>query len=120
MPLTLLHCSDSQYAAFTVSDFDANDYANAILAVEPYPPTTENRASQAQQKPSLIFDQGREDLSVAISKLTLNVDEVGKQLRNVVRVSTVLYETGDAYSWCGFRTEPAAMRSSLTVGHDKS
>lgn len=78
----------AEYAPFASQSFDANDYANAILAGEPYsPPSTEGRGASNQIKPStsLLMDQGREDVSVAISKLTLNVDEVSKQLKNVVR-----------------------------------
>ena len=81
--------ADPQYASFASQSFDANDYANAILAGEPYPPpSSEGRGTSNQLKASasLLLDQGREDVSVAISKLTLNVDEVSKQLKNVVCV----------------------------------
>ncbi|RPD63802.1 hypothetical protein L227DRAFT_542790 [Lentinus tigrinus ALCF2SS1-6] len=70
----------SDYAVFALPDFDPNDYANAILAGEPYPP------QPGKNKPakSTGLASASEDVSVAISKLTFSLDDVEKQLKNVV------------------------------------
>ncbi|RPD78344.1 hypothetical protein L226DRAFT_502792 [Lentinus tigrinus ALCF2SS1-7] len=70
----------SDYAIFALPDFDPNDYANAILAGEPYPP------QPGKNKParSTGLAPASEDVSVAISKLTFSLDDVEKQLKNVV------------------------------------
>ncbi|KAI0695938.1 Golgi transport complex subunit 5-domain-containing protein [Cerioporus squamosus] len=70
----------SDYAVFAHPDFDPNDYANAILAGEPYPP------QPGKNKPakSTGLAPASEDVSVAISKLTFSLDDVEKQLKNVV------------------------------------
>ena len=74
----------ADYAVFAHPDFDPNDYANAILAGEPYPP------QPGKNKPvkSTGLAPASEDVSVAISKLTFSLDDVEKQLKNVV--STLL------------------------------
>ena len=68
------------YAVFAHPDFDPNDYANAILAGEPYPP----QPSKAKPAKSTGLAPASEDVSVAISKLTFSLDDVEKQLKNVV------------------------------------
>ncbi|KAI0779742.1 Golgi transport complex subunit 5-domain-containing protein [Fomes fomentarius] len=70
----------SDYTVFALPDFDPNDYANAILAGEPYPP------QPGKNKPakSTGLAPASEDVSVAISKLTYSLDDVEKQLKNVV------------------------------------
>ncbi|OBZ67107.1 Conserved oligomeric Golgi complex subunit 5 [Grifola frondosa] len=70
----------SDYATFAHPDFDPNEYANAILAGEPYPP----QPGRTKPPKSAGFDAGNEDISVAITKLTSNIDDVEKQLKNVV------------------------------------
>ncbi|KAF9814575.1 hypothetical protein IEO21_05033 [Rhodonia placenta] len=69
----------SEYAVFSIPDFDPNEYANAVLAGEPYPP-------QGKSKPArnTSFEPAVEDVSVAISKLNYSIDDVDKQLKNVV------------------------------------
>ncbi|GLB37263.1 putative golgi transport complex subunit 5 [Lyophyllum shimeji] len=73
----------SDFAVFASSNFDANEYANAILAGEPYPPV-----SDAKSPPKLAVSPqdlpAKEDISVAISKLTFSIDDVSKQIKNVV------------------------------------
>ncbi|KAI0823334.1 Golgi transport complex subunit 5-domain-containing protein [Trametes gibbosa] len=70
----------SDYAVFAHPDFDPNDYANAILAGEPYPP------QPGKPKPAKAtgLAPASEDVSVSISKLTFSLDDVEKQLKNVV------------------------------------
>ncbi|OJT15902.1 Conserved oligomeric Golgi complex subunit 5 [Trametes pubescens] len=70
----------SDYAVFAHPDFDPNDYANAILAGEPYPP----QPGKPKPAKSTGLAPASEDVSVAISKLTFSLDDVEKQLKNVV------------------------------------
>ncbi|KAI0329225.1 hypothetical protein GY45DRAFT_1325329 [Cubamyces sp. BRFM 1775] len=70
----------SDYAVFAHPDFDPNDYANAILAGEPYPP----QPGKAKPTKNTGLAPASEDVSVAISKLTFSLDDVEKQLKNVV------------------------------------
>ncbi|KAL5523935.1 hypothetical protein ACEPAG_8108 [Sanghuangporus baumii] len=80
---------DPLYDAFAVPDFDANEYANAILAGEQFPPphatlTREQQPGRIAKTSSLTSEPAKEDISVAISKLTVGIDDVSKQLKNVV------------------------------------
>ncbi|KAI0365669.1 hypothetical protein BV20DRAFT_1099473, partial [Pilatotrama ljubarskyi] len=68
------------YAVFAHPDFDPNDYANAILAGEPYPP----QPGKVKPAKNTGLAPASEDVSVAISKLTFSLDDVEKQLKNVV------------------------------------
>ncbi|KAI0645490.1 Golgi transport complex subunit 5-domain-containing protein [Trametes meyenii] len=70
----------SDYAVFAHPEFDPNDYANAILAGEPYPP----QPGKSKPTKSTGLAPASEDVSVAISKLTFSLDDVEKQLKNVV------------------------------------
>ncbi|KAH9941012.1 Golgi transport complex subunit 5-domain-containing protein [Amylocystis lapponica] len=72
----------SDYAVFAHPDFDPNEYANAILAGEPYPPQTGSTKNKPAKAPS--FEPANGDVSVAISKLTFSIEDVDKQLKNVV------------------------------------
>lgn len=72
---------------FANPDFDANEYANAILAGEPYP---QAQPSAKPAKPAAVAP-AKEDVSVAISKLTLGIDDVSKQIKNVVSVFNRLF-----------------------------
>lgn len=65
---------------FAHPDFDPNDYANAIVAGEPYPP----QPGKPKPAKSTGLAPASEDVSVAISKLTFSLDDVEKQLKNVV------------------------------------
>ncbi|KAI5889748.1 uncharacterized protein SCHCODRAFT_02601723 [Schizophyllum commune H4-8] len=72
----------SDYTVFASQDFDSNEYANAILAGEPYPPS-DAKKGQTPGRPS--FDSpSKEDVSVAISRLTYGIDDVSKQIKNLV------------------------------------
>ncbi|KAI0267074.1 Golgi transport complex subunit 5-domain-containing protein [Gloeopeniophorella convolvens] len=68
------------YAVFASSDFDANEYANAVLAGEPYP---SQPGSSKPAKPTGL-EPAKEDISVAIAKLNYGIDDVSKQIKNVV------------------------------------
>lgn len=98
---TVLNYED--YAVYALPDFDPNDYANAVLAGEPYPqpsaagsvPGSTSRASAPTGPKALatlrgIGSSGRtdaEDISVAIAKLTYSIEDVEKQIKNVVWTS---------------------------------
>ncbi|KAN0090816.1 Golgi transport complex subunit 5 domain containing protein [Tylopilus felleus] len=72
----------ADYAIFAVPDFDANAYANTVLAGEPYPPAS---SSHLKPKPALsIQEPAKEDISVAISKLDLGIEDVSKQIKALV------------------------------------
>ncbi|KAH0827442.1 Golgi transport complex subunit 5-domain-containing protein [Lanmaoa asiatica] len=72
----------ADYAVFAIADFDASAYASAVLAGEPYPPTS---SSQTKPKTSLsIQEPAKEDISVAISKLDLGIEDVSKQIKTLV------------------------------------
>lgn len=89
------------YTTFASPSFDANEYANAILAGEPYPhpqkpgavpPTPGGGLSRSttlapSRAPitSSSSAAGQEDISVALAKLNFGIDDVSKQLRGVVR-----------------------------------
>ncbi|KAH6914164.1 Golgi transport complex subunit 5-domain-containing protein [Coprinopsis sp. MPI-PUGE-AT-0042] len=75
----------SDYSVFASQDFNPNDYANAILAGEPYPPSTsDGKGSFKQSKASHQDSVGKEDISVAISKLTFGIDDISKQIKSLV------------------------------------
>ncbi|KDQ57683.1 hypothetical protein JAAARDRAFT_156584 [Jaapia argillacea MUCL 33604] len=71
----------ADYSVFASPDFDAHEYANAILAGEPYP-SQHGKAAKSSKGPGL--EPAKEDISVAISKLNHGIDDVSKQLKNVV------------------------------------
>ena len=75
------------YAVFASPDFDANDYANAVLAGEPYPPPPSTTAAAAASAKPSALEPAREDISVAIAKLNYGIDDVDKQIKNVVCTS---------------------------------
>ena len=78
---------DPLYDVFARPDFDANEYANAILAGEPFPPpptSSKDQPGKLTKTSSLTSEPAKEDISVAISKLTVGIDDVSKQLKSVV------------------------------------
>lgn len=81
------NASTPDYAVFANPSFDANEYANAVLAGESYtrtkPPASSTRTSS--KTPVAPTSTGREDLSVALAQLNFGIDDVSKQLRGVVR-----------------------------------
>lgn len=90
----------ADYSAFAVPEFDASEYANAVLSGEPYPSTTATGSStdahmlgQPQMRGSMprsvlntlsILEPAREDISVAISKLDLGIEDASKQIKALV------------------------------------
>lgn len=90
----------ADYSAFAVPEFDANEYANAVLSGEPYPSAAATGSStdahmlgQPQMRGSMprsmlntlsILEPAREDISVAISKLDLGIEDASKQIKALV------------------------------------
>lgn len=78
----MIHVSMTDYSLFTIPDFDANDYANAILAGEPYPQVRQTQYPKPRTGTAL--ESAKEDISVAISKLDLSIEDANKQIKNLV------------------------------------
>jgi len=84
----------TDYSVFASTDFDPNEYANATLAGEPYPPQQTQTGTGG--KPTLKttgLESAKEDISVAISKLNFGIEDVSKQIKNVV-CAICLWSTG--------------------------
>ncbi|KAF8584833.1 hypothetical protein K439DRAFT_1646830 [Ramaria rubella] len=71
----------TDYDTFSRPDFDPNDYANAILAGEPYPAPPKTPLPRSSK---VILDLPKEDISLVLEKLNIGIDDVAKQLRIVV------------------------------------
>ncbi|KAH7888451.1 Golgi transport complex subunit 5-domain-containing protein [Phlebopus sp. FC_14] len=80
---TYSHAQKTDYSVFAIPDFDANEYANAILAGEPYPPATQQAHPKSRPTISLL-EPAKEDISLAISKLDLGIEDVSKQIKTLV------------------------------------
>lgn len=80
--MSLIKTAD--YSVFASTDFDPNEYANATLAGEPYPPQPQVGASAGGTKAKPGIEPAQEDISVAIAKLNFGVEDVSKQIKNVV------------------------------------
>lgn len=70
----------TDYAIFASPEFDSNEYANSVLAGEPYPP----QPGSYRPTKTTGLEPAKEDISVAIAKLNYGVDDVSKQIKNVV------------------------------------
>jgi len=83
---------------FTNPDFDPNDYANAVLAAEPYP------------------------TPVVISKLSLAVDDTSKQIKNLVAThhEDLLSQASSAIHLSGSLTSVKTGLSDLESSLEKS
>ena len=72
------------YSLFASLDFDPNEYANAILATDQHPEFKLGSKPATPLKTSTHDSIAKEDISMAISKLTFGIDDVSKQIRNLV------------------------------------
>jgi hypothetical protein len=71
------------YLIFSSPHFDPNEYANAILAGDTYPPVPLDRTGH--KPPSSAPEaSAKEEISIAISKLTFGIDDVSKQIKTLV------------------------------------
>jgi len=86
----------TDYAVFASPNFDANEYANAIVSGEPYqPPAASSKITDAvapgarsgviAPMTKLAEASAKEDISMALSKLNYGIDDVDKQIRTLVR-----------------------------------
>ena len=74
--------SSLDYAIFAAPDFNTNEYANAILASD----SSGGRGIKHSTQDSVSKD----DISLAISKLTFGIEDVSKQIKNLVRLLSPL------------------------------
>ncbi|KAG6820510.1 hypothetical protein H0H93_015983 [Arthromyces matolae] len=90
----------SDFSVFAASDFDANEYANAILAGESYPSDAKSTGKLSLSPQDL---PAKEDISVSISKLNFCVEDVSKQVKNVVSThhQALLSQAASAYDLSG-------------------
>jgi len=67
------------HSLFAESAFDPRLFANAVLAGEPY-------SVSAPPKTNPPETSAKDDISLAISKLSFAIDDVSKQIRNLVHI----------------------------------
>ncbi|KAJ7209565.1 Golgi transport complex subunit 5-domain-containing protein [Mycena pura] len=107
----------TDYAVFASTDFDPNEYANAILAGEPYPPSDpKTPAAKPTLEPS-----PKEDISVAISKLNSGVEDVSKQIKSMVNNhhEELLLQAASANALAGSLTSVRAGLADLDLSLEK-
>lgn len=78
-----------EYEIFSQPGFDPNDYANTILAGEPYS-TQQSKSPLPRPSKTLTVELAKEDISLVLTKLNIGIDDVGKQLRTVVCIFCTL------------------------------
>uniref|UniRef100_A0A0W0EYP2 Conserved oligomeric Golgi complex subunit 5 n=2 Tax=Moniliophthora roreri TaxID=221103 RepID=A0A0W0EYP2_MONRR len=71
------------YSVFASPSFDPNDYANAVLAGDPYPPPSDVAVGKTT-KLNPPEASTKEEISLAISKLSTGIDDVAKQIKTLV------------------------------------
>ncbi|KAK7472882.1 hypothetical protein VKT23_000990 [Stygiomarasmius scandens] len=102
------------HSVFADSAFDPRLFANAVLAGEPYsvsaPPKTNPSESSA-----------KDDVSLAISKLSFAIDDVSKQIRNLVTThhQDLLSQAASASQLSGSLTSVRARLQDLDSSVDK-
>ncbi|KAF8891707.1 Golgi transport complex subunit 5-domain-containing protein [Infundibulicybe gibba] len=107
----------NDYAIFSGPEFDPNEYANTILAGETYSDTRKPGAGRVPAAEPLA----KEDISVAISKLTFGIDDVSKEIKNVVTVhhEDLLAQAASAGDLSGSLTSVRAGLDDLDQSLDK-
>ena len=70
-----------EFSIFASPDFSQSEYANAILAGDSYPESKSLPFLRLAQEPS-----ARENISDAIAKLTYGIDDITKQIKNLVKI----------------------------------
>ncbi|GAW03316.1 conserved oligomeric golgi complex subunit 5-like [Lentinula edodes] len=79
--------TQSDYSLFASSAFDANEYANATLSGDPYLPSSDSKTSSTGKQASKLSApeaSAKDDISLAISKLSLGIEDVSKQIKSLV------------------------------------
>ncbi|KAG6891762.1 hypothetical protein C0992_006183 [Termitomyces sp. T32_za158] len=119
-PFSLLLYPDPRpdFAVFSIPKFDANEYANAILAGEPYPSDAKPTGKLTVSPQDL---PAKEDVSVSISKLTLSIDDVSRQIKNVVSThhEALLSQAASAHNLSGSLTSVRGGLDDLDTTLDK-
>lgn len=87
------------YSIFAAPDFNPNEYANTILASDA--PSTCDPKTVSKAKISVQDSVTKEDISVAISKLSYGIEDVSKQIKNLVCIQACLSILKDlSWSFC--------------------
>ncbi|KAF9264225.1 hypothetical protein L218DRAFT_1028995 [Marasmius fiardii PR-910] len=114
------------YSVFASTNFDPNDYANAILAGEPYLPVdnSSTTVTKSATKPKLNASEATtksEDISLAISKLSVGIDDVAKQIKALVTShhEQLLAQAANANQLSGSLTSVRAGLTDLNTSVDK-
>lgn len=81
---TIISLRLPDYSVFASPEFDPNDYANAVLAGEPYVLPSDTRTKPVLPSTKVAETPGKEEISIAISKLTFGIDDVSKQIKALV------------------------------------
>lgn len=92
----------TDYSAFNAEIFDPHRHAHEILAGEAGLLQHSNSKGRHTKTTNLLDSAlGKDDISVAISKLNFNIDDVSKQIKSVVCVCSAM--TGE------LSTEPRSL-----------
>lgn len=78
--------SSLDYSIFAAPDFNPNEYASSILSSESGSDSKLNSKNSAHLKGFGQDSVTKEDISVAISKLSFGIDDVSKQIRHLVLI----------------------------------
>ncbi|KAK0213021.1 Golgi transport complex subunit 5-domain-containing protein [Desarmillaria ectypa] len=84
LSLSIISQRPPDYSVFASAEFDPNDYANAVLAGEPYVLPSDTRTKPLISSTKIAEAPGKEEISIAISKLTFGIDDVSKQIKTLV------------------------------------
>ncbi|KAF7321504.1 ACT domain-containing protein [Mycena kentingensis (nom. inval.)] len=103
-------------AVFASANFDAQEYANAVLAGEQYPPVDPKTPATKS-----TFDPSQKDIPVAISKLSAGIEDVSKQIKSVVNAhhEELLQQAANANGLAGSLTSVRAGLSDLDISIEK-
>ncbi|KAH7875165.1 Golgi transport complex subunit 5-domain-containing protein [Lentinula edodes] len=85
--MSMSQMTQSDYSLFASSAFDANEYANATLSGDPYLPSSDSKTSSTGKQASKLSApeaSAKDDISLAISKLSLGIEDVSKQIKSLV------------------------------------
>ncbi|KAJ8077048.1 hypothetical protein PM082_001471 [Marasmius tenuissimus] len=113
------------YSVFASPIFDPNDYANAILAGEPYPlPGNAQATSTGKSATKLNPPEAStksEDISLAISKLSSGIDDVARQIKALVTShhEQLLAQAASANDLSGSLTSVRTGLTDLNTSVDK-
>ncbi|KDR75381.1 hypothetical protein GALMADRAFT_140887 [Galerina marginata CBS 339.88] len=114
----------TDYSVFSSPDFDPNEYANAILASDATYPASDSKLvakGSSHLKGSTQDSIAKEDISVAISKLTFGIEDVSKQIRNLVTAhhEDLLTQASNANALSGALVSVKAGLSDLDASVEK-